>query len=368
MGLLDFLLGQRNQPGAIPGTTPPIRDAGGLGGLLGGSSANYGGLLSPDMQQRQRQAMLAAILQSAGRSDRRVSPGEILGNALQAGQASDQQDLQNQLLQAQIGAIKAKPSQNNPSTVAEYEYAKAQGYKGSFEDWRNAQNATAVPSAQREYEFYSKLSPEEQRKFLEVKRTQNPFVFGEIAGGVAALNKGTGQYKQLTTAEQEAKGQGTVAGGKAAAVETGTKTAGAAFDLPRIKQNVDTAKADIQKLREHPGLSMITGLSSKLPIIPGTEQAAADALAQQVQGQTFLQAFNQLRGGGSITETEGNKATQAIGRLGRAQSKADYQAALDDLVDVLDKGYARAQQQSGGAGISTSKESAADRAKRLGIQ
>lgn len=383
MGLLDALFGQQG----IPGATPPIvagpgglpQRRGFLGGLAGGLG-NLGGLLggggnpslmSPDEQAavaRRRQAMAIALLQASGPSTQRTGFGQALGNALQAGQMSDQGDLQNQLLQAQIGAIKAKPSQNNPSTVAEYEYAKAQGYKGTFEDWRNAQNATTLPSAQREYEYYSKLSPEEQKKFLAVKRTQNPYVFGDVAGGVAALNKGTGEYKQLTTAQQEAQGQGTVAGGKAAAVETGTKTAGAAFDLPRIKQNVDTAKADIQKLREHPGLGMITGLSSKLPIIPGTAQASADALAQQVQGQTFLQAFNQLRGGGSITETEGNKATQAIGRLGRAQSKADYQAALDDLTDVLDKGYARAQQQSGVAGGNPGKESAAERAKRLGIQ
>ena len=42
-----------------------------------------------------------------------------------------------------------------------------------------------------------------------------------------------------------------------------------------------------------------------------------------------------MRGGGQITEIEGAKATQAVGRLDSAQKPEDYVAALQELRDLL---------------------------------
>jgi CheY-like chemotaxis protein len=63
----------------------------------------------------------------------------------------------------------------------------------------------------------------------------------------------------------------------------------------------------------------------------------------QAKGQTFLQAFNSLRGGGQITEAEGNKATQALARLDRAQSQQDFDAALSDIEAVVTAGLSRSR-------------------------
>lgn len=63
---------------------------------------------------------------------------------------------------------------------------------------------------------------------------------------------------------------------------------------------------------------------------------------EQLQGQTFLQAFESLKGGGQITEIEGKKATEAIARLNTVQSPADFRKALQDLKDIVNNAKQRA--------------------------
>jgi len=60
-----------------------------------------------------------------------------------------------------------------------------------------------------------------------------------------------------------------------------------------------------------------------------------------------LQAFESLKGGGHITEIEGQKATQAIGRLDASQSPEDYRNALTELKGLLQLGMER--ERTGGA-------------------
>jgi hypothetical protein len=79
--------------------------------------------------------------------------------------------------------------------------------------------------------------------------------------------------------------------------------------------------------------------------IPGTPQYRFGTRSRQIEGQAFLQAFESLKGGGQITEVEGIKATQAIGRLDTSQSPADYREALTDLKRLL----TLAQGRAGGA-------------------
>ena len=56
-------------------------------------------------------------------------------------------------------------------------------------------------------------------------------------------------------------------------------------------------------------------MQGKLYAIPGTEGADIQSLVTQVASQAFLNAFDQLRGAGAITQTEGEAATAAITRL-----------------------------------------------------
>lgn len=106
----------------------------------------------------------------------------------------------------------------------------------------------------------------------------------------------------------------------------------------------------IDGILNDPALDTATGVFSFLQAVPGTPQRRFGARAAQLEGQAFLQAFESLKGGGQITEIEGQKATQAIGRLDTAQSPNDYRQALTELRDLLQLAQNRppgwAQQQS----------------------
>ena len=105
----------------------------------------------------------------------------------------------------------------------------------------------------------------------------------------------------------------------------------------------------IDQLIASPGLGGIVGIRGKLPIIPGTDAAKSNALAEQIEGQAFLQAFQSLKGAGAITETEGKKASAAIARLNRSQSKTDFVQGLNELRGILVETKARAAEKSGPA-------------------
>jgi len=78
-------------------------------------------------------------------------------------------------------------------------------------------------------------------------------------------------------------------------------------------------------------------------------QEAIDTIPiiNQLQGKTFLQAFESLKGGGQITEVEGKKAEQAIARLSRVQSTEAFVEALLDLYEVIETAEKRALEKAG---------------------
>lgn len=313
----------------------------------------------------------AALLANSGYSTTPRNFGQVLGTSVLQGQqlaAQRQNDqIKNQYMQAQIQALRAKPTMPTPASVAEYEYAKSQGFTGSFEEWQTKARSQGSPADVQSYEYFSKLSPEEKQNFLKLKRnvgsdfaieTVNgvPTVVYKPAAGGPAVAGSTPLITPLTNVDAQAAGAAQVAGAKTAAEESAKKTSEASYDLPRVERTVQQAVTDIQKLKDHPGLQYITGIASKVPIIPGTSQAAAQALADQVKGQTFLQAYQSLKGGGAITEVEGKKAEAAIARLNQAQSTADYKAALDDLSTVLQSGLSQAKKQAGKGGASAERK------------
>ena len=73
--------------------------------------------------------------------------------------------------------------------------------------------------------------------------------------------------------------------------------------------------------------------------------SAARALSkiEQIKGQTFLQAYEGLRGGGQITEVEGKKAEAALARLNTDQSPKDFKEALGELRIIVENGMKRAR-------------------------
>lgn len=103
----------------------------------------------------------------------------------------------------------------------------------------------------------------------------------------------------------------------------------------------------IQQMKGHRGLDARTGMTAALPAIPGTPGADFDAMSDQLRGKVFLEAFATLKGGGAITEREGQAAQDAIARLSQRQTKDGYLRALADLERVIKSGVERSQQKAG---------------------
>jgi hypothetical protein len=81
--------------------------------------------------------------------------------------------------------------------------------------------------------------------------------------------------------------------------------------------------------------------------LEGSDAASYERRQLQIEGKTFLEAFESLRGGGAITEVEGAKGQQAISRMNKAQSEVEYVKAARELQEVVRKGVERARAKAG---------------------
>lgn len=173
----------------------------------------------------------------------------------------------------------------------------------------------------------------------------------ELQAEAAGLTPGTDAYKKFMLT----KGAGDVA----AARTEGTAVAEAQVSLPDTLAKSQTAIDLIDKIASDPALSSITGniqgnMAPGIPFITGG-QAGTDLNAKidQLKGKAFLEAFTALKGGGAISEIEGEKATNAIAALNRAQSPEAFKAALDDLKSVIEGAMERAKQKAAGSSSPT---------------
>jgi len=133
----------------------------------------------------------------------------------------------------------------------------------------------------------------------------------------------------------------------------GKSAAESAVGLPQTIATSEYTMSVLDQMLNHPGLDAATGASSRADprnFIPGTDAYNFNVLKDQVQGQTFLQAFESLKGAGQITEVEGNKATNAIARLNTAQSKEEFVKAVDEFKGVISRGLERARAKAAKAG------------------
>lgn len=115
-----------------------------------------------------------------------------------------------------------------------------------------------------------------------------------------------------------------------------TKTKQAGIDTLQEQYGV------IQGLLKHPGASDATGWQSNLFTLGGTDASDYETQLDRIKGGAFLEAFERLKGGGQITETEGQKATDAIANLNLKQSDAQHEKSLKAYQDVLLRGMRRA--------------------------
>lgn len=136
---------------------------------------------------------------------------------------------------------------------------------------------------------------------------------------------------------------------QAAAGSAGKAAGTAAEALPTVSANFDVINQTLDAFND-PAVKgqagKALGFGGLLPTIPGVN-SDFKARVGQLQGQTFLQAFNTLRGGGQITEVEGAKATDAIARLQKAQTPDEFYGALRDAKQTFSTLFQAAKTRAG---------------------
>ena len=187
---------------------------------------------------------------------------------------------------------------------------------------------------QKEYQT-RQLGIDKQKLAVDWYKAKNPPAL--VTGAMVQPPQG---YRYTANGDLEAIPGGPADAKKIALDEKAKAGAQKATDFADMGLNV------IDQLIASPGLGGIVGIRGKIPTIPGTDAAKSNALAEQLEGQAFLQAFQSLKGAGAITETEGKKASAAIARLNRSQSKTDYVQALNELRGILVETKSRATEKA----------------------
>jgi hypothetical protein len=126
--------------------------------------------------------------------------------------------------------------------------------------------------------------------------------------------------------------------------------------LPGVTQLATQIDQQVKDLKTDPYLpSMVgsvphTGGMLRRDDLPdrSPESQRVRSKIDQLKGGSFLQARQVLKGGGAITDFEGQKADNAYNRMNTAQSLEDFNKALDDFNDAVKAGVAKLQQQSQG--------------------
>lgn len=207
-----------------------------------------------------------------------------------------------------------------------------------------------LPKSIQEWNYFNRMDKPTQDRYLEMKR--GGWTTQDIGNVPHAVNPNTQQVIPLSDLTREAEGAATVAGATKEAQVTAGAQAEAKANLPLAEAKHGVIIDQISKVMEHPALEVATGFTgAALEAMPdmftaGTGYADFQTLRKQLQGKTFLSAFETLKGGGQITEVEGTKATEAMARLQAAQTDKAFISALRDfdheLNIMMDVGYQKA--------------------------
>ena len=119
--------------------------------------------------------------------------------------------------------------------------------------------------------------------------------------------------------------------------------------MPSTIQDRNQMLQIIDSIESDPQLPNALGMvDSRLPDITDYNTSIRSKIAQ-LKGNAFLQAYKTLKGGGQITEVEGQKATEAQMRINEAQTPEEFKAALQEARDLINRNFNVQKQEAGQA-------------------
>jgi hypothetical protein len=304
---------------------------------------------------------------------------ELTAQQLKTQQAAEQKSITEtkaqklKLIREKTSDLKFNPSDDNIRAHAQdgvLEGAWTPEQANAF-----VQDLTSIPLAQRASIIAQRGLDAEKRVTTEetaranAERERNARRQTDISGGQLNL------AERRLAADLDPNVQAKLAASKAAGTTAGKTQAAAAIALPNAIATSESLLGKIDAMigtpavkdksgkvinagtAPHPGFTgavgMGRGYTLGIPgveqLIPGTPAADFKARFDEIMGGAFLEAFETLKGGGAITETEGKKATAAKTRMSLAQSEKEFLAAAREYKDIVKTGIERARKKAGQA-------------------
>jgi hypothetical protein len=327
------------QPNAGFGN-PGIAQQGG-----GSPPAGIRGLLSnPDFA-------LALLANSGGQQKK--SFGEVLGQAglqtQQMGQQREDDAFKRRYMEAQMAAMGGK-QQQGPSSVQEYEYAKKNGYQGSFQEWIVAGGQSSRPSAVQEWEHYSKLVEDDRKNgtqnaqlYLEMKRNPNfavkdvnqvpTSIQQSIVGGVTSRPLSTlPQTAAAAETVKQAEGRGGAVGKTQGEITGGILTKGS--NARSVLGMIDEAEKIVDQATGSAGGAMLD--TAAAAVGKSTEGAKAIARLKVLQAGLML---NMPRMEGPQSDRDVQLYREAAASLGEPNIPRETKKAALETIRTLQQRY-----------------------------
>jgi hypothetical protein len=239
-----------------------------------------------------------------------------------------------------------------------------QNWIGQTRQAFSSAQSNSLPAAIQEYSFYKSLGDADKKDFINVKRTQQTLNLG---GSYGVMNPVTNQVTPIANVTPKPQDMPDFKRDVIRAEEEEKAKLEAEQNLSSAQAKAAQILDVLGQIKSHPGKTSVVGaknlasgaLTSLIPFyekddvtgiakpIAGTEAAGFNELLRQARGQQFLQAFESLKGGGQITQIEGEKATSAMSRMSAAQSEEEFDKAVDEVIGVVKSGLQRAEQKAG---------------------
>ena len=207
------------------------------------------------------------------------------------------------------------------------------------------------PNNIRTYDRVALMSPEERKLFFDTVRANQKINQGhqQVLVNQQDPTKPVATYENKPPPETLPEFKKNVEEQKAIGKAIGEAKGAAFTSIPNMEMEYNQISDLSQKLVDHAGFESLIGatLTPFMRHWHGSETAGADSIRNQIEGKVFMKAYETLKGGGQITEIEGEQAKKALARMDISLKESEYVEALNEFLDAYYAGLEKMRRASG---------------------
>ena len=172
-----------------------------------------------------------------------------------------------------------------------------------------------------------------------IKRDINMIDMG--GGGVGSLNVNdpNAEINEIVSSEDATSANASSTEAQVVSTALAKDAVDAAINLQSTQNNARTMSDLFSRIRNHRGREAVldSNLGTLNPMlrIPNSAELDFNSILKELQGDVFMTAYKGLKGGGQITEIEGEKAEQAIQNMTINQTEQQFMESLDILENIV---------------------------------